>query len=194
MAVPKNDTVIAKAFAPLEITTERHRQFLEYWEEVSFDKGDFITEFGKVERYFYVVLEGVQAIYILTIHGDKKVIGFSFGGSFSGVYDSFLQEDASHYFVEALTPSRMVRMRKDQYDSLFDLYPEFEKWGRIVHQQLFIGRVKREIELTTMSAKERFDAFMARCPEPLKLIPQKYIASYLNMTPETFSRLRADFS
>jgi len=185
-----HQTVIAQAFRPLEITNERHGDFLGFWEEVRYSKGSFITEAGRVERYFYIVLEGVQAIYILTPSGDKKVIGFSFDGSFSGIYDSFLQNTGSHYFLEALTDSRMLRMNKEQYDSLFEKYPEFNEWGRIVHQQLLIGRVQREVELITMDAKQRFDVFMERCPEKLLTVPQKYLASYLNMTPETFSRMR----
>jgi len=186
--------VIKNAFKPLGISEERHAEFLDFWEEVEYSKGSLITEAGKVERYFYVVLEGVQAIYILTANGDRKVIGFSFDGSFSGIYDSFLQEKGSHYFLEALTDSKLMRMTKNQYDSLFDLYPEFNEWGRLVHQELLIGRVQREIELITMDAKKRFSVFMDRCPEKLLEVPQKYLASYLNMTPETFSRMRKQIS
>ncbi|XOV67415.1 MAG: Crp/Fnr family transcriptional regulator [Fluviicola sp.] len=186
----EHHNVIKKAFLPLEVVDDRHHEFLSFWEEVEHPKGKFLTEAGKMERYFYVVLEGVQAVYILTPSGDKKVIGFSFDGSFSGIYDSFLKQSPSHYFLEALTDSRLLRITKSQYDSLFELYPEFNVWGRLVHQELLIGRVQREVELITMDAKERFDIFMKRCPEKLLAVPQKYLASYLNMTPETFSRMR----
>lgn len=186
--------VIKNAFRPLEISEGRHLKFLNFWEVVEHRKGSYLTEAGKIERYFYVVLEGVQAVYILTPNGDKKVIGFSFDGSFSGIYDSFLKESGSHYFLEALTDSKLLRMNKEQYDSLFELYPEFNEWGRVVHQELLIGRVQREVQLITMDAKERFDVFMKRCPKKLLTVPQKYLASYLNMTPETFSRMRKQIS
>lgn len=186
----KHEQLIANAFSNIHLSAETHSDFFEMWEEVTFDRSDYITRFGMIERYFYIVISGVQAIYILSKDGDKQVIGFSFDGSFSGVYDSFLLEKPSHYFLEALTPTNLLRITKAQYDQWFELYPEFEHWGRIVHQNLLLGRVQREIELTTLSAKERFDIFMERCPDPLRTIPQKYLASYLNMTPETFSRLR----
>ncbi|MBO6515515.1 MAG: Crp/Fnr family transcriptional regulator [Bacteroidia bacterium] len=183
--------LLQRAFQPLDLNPASHPEFFKGWEEVQFKRSDFITESGVRERHFYVVVSGVQAIYIIGNNGDKKVIGFSFDGSFSGVYDSFLEESPSHYFLEALTPSTLIRTTLDDYNSWFTLYPEFNYWGRIVHQHLLIGRVKREIELITMTAKERFDAFIERCPAPLLTIPQKYLASYLNMTPETFSRLRS---
>ncbi len=185
------EELLKNAFRPLDLDAERHVEFFNCWDEISYDRNTFITESGNIERYFYVVISGVQAIYLLSKNGDKKVIGFSFDGSFSGVYDSYLYETPSHYFLESLTPSRLIRMKKGDYDRLFELYPEFDRWGRIVHQQLLMGRVQREVELFTMTAKERYDVFMQRCPEALMKIPQKYLASYLNMTPETFSRLRA---
>ena len=188
------EALLKNVFAPTELDLSTHAFFFNSWEEVEHKRGDFITEAGKVEKYLYVVIEGVQAIYILTPNGEKKVIGFSFDGSFSGVYDSFIKANESHYFLEALTPTRMLRMKREDYEQLFELYPEFNKWGRIAHQELLIGRVQREIELITLSAKERFDSFMKRCPDKLLEIPQKLIASYLNMTPETFSRLRASKS
>lgn len=191
---PEQISLVKNAFRPLDLSEERHADFFKVWDEVSFDKGSFITEAGRIEHYFYVVQQGVQAIYILTPNGDKKVIGFSFDGSFSGVYDSYLKQTPSHYFLEALTDSRLLRMHFDDYEKLFSCYPEFNEWGRIVHQELLIGRVQREVELITMTAKERFDCFMKRCPPALLQVPQKYLASYLNMTPETFSRMRASIS
>ncbi len=46
-------------------------------------------------------------------------------------------------------------------------------------------------EYRVLNSKERYISFMKRCPDELRIIPQKYLASYLNMKPETFSRLRA---
>jgi len=178
------------AFGSIDLSIEMHSDFFHDWEEVEYDRSEFLTQAGKVERYFYVVVSGVQAIYLLNQQGDKQVIGFSYDGSFSGVYDSFLLQKPSHYFLEALTPSRLIRMTKLKYDGLFEQYPEFDRWGRVIHQNLLLGRVQREVELTTLTARERYDLFISRCPEQLRTIPQKYLASYLNMTPETFSRLR----
>lgn len=186
----EHEQLLINAFRNIDLSVEEHPKFFQMWEEIEYDRSDFITSAGKIERHFYVVVSGVQAIYILTKDGDKQVIGFSFDGSFSGVYDSFLMEKPSHYFLEALTPTKLIRMNKQQYDQLFEIYPEFDRWGRIVHQNLLLGRVQREVELITLSAKERYQLFMDRCPEKLRTIPQKYLASYLNMTPETFSRLR----
>lgn len=189
-----HEELIINAFSPLHLSCASHPDFFEMWQEVSFKKHELITEYGKKEAFFYIVINGVQAIQLMSADGEEKVLGFSYDGSFSGVYDSFLQESISSYNLVALTNSKLLRVRKKDYDSWFEQYPEFDRWGRIAHQNLLMGRVQREVELISLSAKERFEKFMERCPDPLKLIPQKYLASYLNMTPETFSRLRAQIS
>lgn len=181
---------LKKVFPYVDFSGPLNYEFNTLWIEKSFKRNEFVTEAGQTERYFYFVLEGVQIIYIINRKGDKAILGFSYAGSYSGVYDSFLKNTASDYFLEAVLPSRMLALSQEKYHALFEKYPDFEKWGRHVHMDLFVGRVKREIELLTLSAEERFNTFMDRCPDILLTIPQKYLASYLNMTPETFSRLR----
>ena len=182
---------LLKGFKEIKVSTELQQEFEQVWKPVSFNRRVFITEAGRVERYFYYVLAGVQALYIIDRRGEKVVLGFSYAGNFSGVYDSFIHERPSSFFLEALTPSKMLAVSLNHYNSLFQKFPEMEKWGRIFYQNILLGRVSREVELLTLPASERYRQFMQRCPPELHLIPQKYLASYLNMTPETFSRLRA---
>ena len=187
---PAHIDLLKNAFLPVELSPENHPEFFTIWEEVSFDRNELITDQGKLESYFYVVESGTQMIYIQDQKGDQHVIGFSFDGSFSGVYDAFMSGNRSSYTLQTITESKMLRTNRAHFLRMFDLYPDFERWGRIVHMNLLIGRVNREVELITLSAAERFHSFQKRCPKPLTKIPQKYIASYLNMTPETYSRLR----
>ena len=181
---------LQRAFSSIDFTPEITDFFQKSWKERTFPRANLITEAGTVERYFYFVLEGVQAIYVINSNGDKVVLGFSYGGNFSGVYPSFLKGAPSNYFLEALTPSKLLGLTLEHFQHLYDQFPEFEKWGRLFCQNIILGRASREVELLTLSAEERYVQFMKRCPEQLLQIPQKYLASYLNMKPETFSRLR----
>ncbi|WP_422082966.1 Crp/Fnr family transcriptional regulator [Ulvibacterium sp.] len=180
-----------KGFFPqVHLGSEEESKFRSLWVLKSFNRSDLITEAGTTERYFYFVLEGVQALYILNERGEKVVLGFSYSGSPSGVFDSFIYKTPSFTFLEALKPSKMLAINWENYQSLFELYPDFQTWGHHFFRDILIGRLYREVELLTLSAEERYIRFMQRCPKELQVIPQKYLASYLNMKPETFSRLR----
>lgn len=182
---------LQQAFSEVNFTQVITEDFERLWVEKEYKRGELISESGKVERYFYYVLEGVQVGYIINTKGEKVVLAFSYNGNFSGIYDSFLRSEPSLYFLEALTDSKMLALPLSAYQFLFEHYPDFYRWGKNFIDSMLIGRGKREIELLTLSAEERYINFMRRCPKVLLQIPQKYLASYLNMKPETFSRLRA---
>nr|WP_299386415.1 Crp/Fnr family transcriptional regulator [Allomuricauda sp.] len=183
---------LKRFFPQVSFTSKEEAHFRSLWVERSFNQYDLITEAGAVERNFYFVLEGVQAIYILNEKGEKIVLGFSYSGSPSGAFDSFIKRTASDTFLEALKPSKMLAISYEDYQSLFEKNPAFYVWGHQFFQNILFGRLSREVEILTLTAEQRYIAFMQRCPDELKVIPQKYLASYLNMKPETFSRLRSN--
>ncbi len=182
---------LKKIFPLVSLTVDEERQFRTMWKLKTFSRSELITEAGNTERYFYFVIEGVQALYLLNQKGQKVVLGFSYSGSVSGVFDSFILERPSNTFLEALKPSKMLSISLANYTKLFELFPQFHVWGHHFFRDVLFGRLHRETELLTLSAEQRYIEFMRRCPDELKVIPQKYLASYLNMKPETFSRLRA---
>lgn len=156
-----------------------------------FAKEQIITREGEVEPYFYFILKGIHRLYYLTPSGEEVTLGFSFDDNFSGVYDSFVTQNQSLYYLQSLTESEVLAISHADMHYLFDAYKSFERWGRLFIQQILSGRGKREVELAVQSAQQRYDAFISRMPALLQTIPQKYVASYLGMTPETYSRMRA---
>ncbi|GAB4232654.1 MAG: Crp/Fnr family transcriptional regulator [Ekhidna sp.] len=185
-------TLIKSVFGKnMELSSEAFEFLKSSFEVKDFSARELITEAGDVEHYFYLVVSGVQAIYLITDKGEKVILGFSFQGSPSGAFDSFINETPSSLFLEALTSSRLLAMNRKSFTELFERYPSFYKWKSDFLETILLGRLSREVEMLTYSAKQRFDVFMKRCPKELLEIPQKYLASYLNMKPETFSRLRA---
>lgn len=183
--------LIKETFKGVEIPEERESEFLSFWKEYTFSKKEIITGMHDIEKKLYLVKKGVQVIYLWNRGGEMVVLGFTFDGSLSGVYDSLLTRTPSKYDLLALSDSELLGINYEDYLRLFDLASGFEKWFRLFNQSILFGRHSREVELLTLNASERYRAFMKRCPDQLKEIPQKYLASYLNMKPETFSRLRA---
>jgi len=161
-----------------------------YWRERSFGRGALITDVGQVEHWFSIVSSGVQRMYV-PHDGDEVCIGFSYGHSWSGVFDSYSTRTPSRFGLQAITDTVLLSIHRDDMDDLCRKVPTMERFGRLILEQLVVGRATREIELLTLSAEQRYRAVLERSPQLLQLVPQKDIASYLRMTPETFSRLRA---
>ncbi len=160
------------------------------WAPFRFEKGAFISKAGRVEDRFYIVQQGVQRLFVE--HEDSEIcLGFSYGHSWSGDYDSFVRQASGRFNVQAVTDSALVGIAYADLQFLYRTVPAMERFGRLILEELLVGRATREIEQIALSAEERYRRLVERSPQLLQLVPQKEIASYLRMTPETFSRLRA---
>lgn len=185
-------SLIEKVFNTYGTLNSEALEYLYVNHEVKeFNAHDFILEAGRIEKHFYIVISGVGMIYLNNRNGERVVLGFSFEGNFSGVYDSLLKQTPSVLFLEAISPMKVLAFSRETYLNLFEKFPAMMKWRALFFEGILLGRLSREAEILTQSAEERFLTFMDRCPEPLLQIPQKHLASYLNMTPETFSRMRS---
>ncbi len=163
----------------------------ECFQRKSCKSGETIVNKGSVEKHFYLVELGVQMLYIINKNGEKVILGFSFHPSPTGAYDSFLKQTPSQLYFEAITETSLWSINRKTFDEFNEILG-FMEWRAVFAERILFGRLQREVELTTFTAKERFEAFEKRMPNALQIIPQKYLASYLNMSPETFSRIRAE--
>lgn len=161
-----------------------------HWRQRSFSKGEVITATGQVEQWFSIVKEGVQRIFF-EHDGKETCIGFAYNGSWSGIFDSFVSRMPGRFVLQALTPSVLLSIDHASLQRLYGRIPAMERFGRLMLEEAVVARATREVEQLTMNAQERYLRLLRRSPHLLQLVPQKDIASYLGMTPETFSRLRA---
>ena len=175
--------------ARTDIRAEDFAAALELVNIKQFDKGEVITEMGKVENYVYFIIEGVTRSYFFK--EDKEIsLDFHFTGDFISVYESFLDRTPAGHAIEALTPLSMLRIRYENLAKLYEKAPKFEQVGRIMTEELFKKSSERLKDLLSLSATERYVKLLNAHPQYVQNIPLKYLASFLNITPESLSRIR----
>ncbi|OEK03228.1 hypothetical protein BFP97_17610 [Roseivirga sp. 4D4] len=170
-------------------TDEEFRLFARHWTPFSFEKNTIITDFGETEHYFYYVHKGLIRGYFLK-NGVEYNLGFSYDGEYSGVYDSFIAQQPSTWTLETISNSSGLRIEYNKLMELLDEHRLMERWIRLFYQQVLVGFGIFTKSILGDSAEERFNRLMNQSPHVLQMIPQKHLASYLGMTPETFSRMR----
>lgn len=184
------DAILKNAYTRyVDLDDASWQHVLSRWQKVDFKKGEFLIEQGQVEPYFYVVVSGVQRLFFDGAH-EEHTLGFSYDGSWSGGFASFISGLPSDFSVEALSDSQLWRIAREDYFNLYQEVPVLERWGRLILEELLMQRSIREQEMMSLSAEDRYKKLLERSRHLLQLVPQKHIASYLKMTPETFSRLR----
>ena len=159
------------------------------WQPFSAKRKTLLTHVNETERYLYFVTEGVQRAFYAGDDGKEATIVFTYPFSFSGVADSFLTQTPSKYFFETLTKSEFIRTNYQQIDELMKRHHNFETLIRKATSFSLAGVLERQIELQCFSAEQKFKTLLKRSPHVLRLIPHKYLASYLGIDATTFSKL-----
>jgi CRP-like cAMP-binding protein len=163
--------------------------FSSIWQVGEAKRKTILTAKGEIERNLYFITEGVQRAYYLTDDDKEATIVFTYPFSFSGVADSFLTQTPSKYFFETLTQSEFLKTSYSQVSMVLDRYPNFERFIRLATAYALKGALERQVELQTFSAEQKFTTLLTRSPQVLRLIPHKYLASYLGIDAATFSKL-----
>ena len=103
---------------------------------------------------------------------------------------SFITGEPSCYVLETIEPVTAYCLSKKDLEDLFLTDKKWEKFGRKIITAFFLQLEYQILDNIRYSTKERFINFMKHNPELVLRVPQKYLASYLEIQPETFSRLK----
>ena len=176
-------------FAVHPLSDDEWNDFAAIWQPGEAKRKTILTPRGETEKQLYFITEGVQRAYYLTPDDKEATLIFTYPYSFSGVADSFLTQTPSRYFFETLTQSEFLKTTYSRISTLLDRYPNFERFIRLATSHALRGALERQIELQTFTAEQKFTTLLTRSPQVLRLIPHKYLASYLGIDAATFSRL-----
>ncbi len=154
----------------------------------TFKKGHLITVPGQVQKELYFVKSGVQMSYFDAGH-KTHVVAFTYAPNVCAIPESFSLQTPSGYFLTCLTDSEMEYITHEELQKLFDESRALERLFRKMTEFVLAGMINRHIELHSLSMEERYKTFCRRSPHLLRLVPHKYIASYLGIDPTNFSKL-----
>jgi CRP-like cAMP-binding protein len=154
-----------------------------------FRKKEIITREKEVEDYFNFISKGLVRKYY---RKDSQEINtqISIEGHLILSQESFHSRTPSEYVIEAIEPSTLVSINYDNLEKVYSSSSAMERLGRMVITYSMIIKDRWQMQMVKMTPRERFLNFVERNPELMQRVPQKYLASYLNIKPETFSRFK----
>jgi CRP-like cAMP-binding protein len=154
-------------------------------------KKTVFLKINEIENHISFIESGVVRLFIPKENPEKEItFGFSFKNQFISAYDSFLTQQPSLYQLQTLIETTVLSI---SYNDLQEVYKKTtigNLIGRLTAERLFLIKSKREQNLLNLSAEERYIRLFKERPELLKIIPLKYISSYIGVTAQALSRIR----
>lgn len=174
----------------VDVSEDEFRQLIDPYITVrKFGKKQIITLEGTVENYFNFIIKGLARKYYKK-GKDEINTQISFEGHILHSQESFHSRTPSEYVVESIEPTTLVSITYDDLERIYARSQRMEHLGRLIITHTMVIKDRWQAQLVMHTPRERFIYFVNRNPELLQRVPQKYLASYLNIKPETFSRFK----
>ena len=173
-----------------EFTAQDLSGLLAYCEIRTFPKRAKLVQDGEVDDYLNLVLKGIVRKYI-RVNKKEMILQLATEGHVVGSEISFLTRQPSLVILETLEPTVMLSLRHDKMEKALEHFPHGERLGRLILTAMYVKKDDRRYLRAYKTTRELFQDYLSQHPHMLQRIPQKYLASYLNIKPETFSRMKS---
>jgi CRP-like cAMP-binding protein len=156
-----------------------------------FKKGQLIHNADTICTKSYFIQKGLMRVYFIK---DGKEISEYFSAENEWVNSprSFIQQKLDIYYIDTIEPTECFCLTVHDLVFLFDNFPEMERYARLSMGTAFGHYVERITSMRFTTAKEKYQHFCETYSDIYHRIPLGMLASYLGITQETLSRIRAE--
>jgi CRP-like cAMP-binding protein len=157
----------------------------------SWPKNEVIQKQGEIPRTLAFILKGAVRTYYLDEKGHEHTVSFTFENEPLVAFDSFANQTPSSVSAITLEPTDVIWTSHPEFFGFMETFPKYEPVIRHIMGQYMVLESEHSKLLRINPARDRYEALRLARPELITRVPLKYIASYIGMTLETLSRIRA---
>ncbi|MDJ1505885.1 Crp/Fnr family transcriptional regulator [Xanthocytophaga agilis] len=163
---------------------------LSYFEERELESGEYFLTIGNVCNEIGFICSGVVRTYLLSEGGEEVTRYFFRENQFIVDLESYYSRKPSTYPLQAVVKSRINCIRHKDWEKLTETIPQLFILTKVLSEALLLTKLKDTDFLNFGTATDKYREFIRRYPDLALYVPQQYIASYLNITPQSLSRIR----
>lgn len=123
-------------------------------------------------------------------NGDEKTCDISFENNWVTDFQSFIYETPAIMNLQAMEETTVYFIKKQNLYDLYKQYPNYESFGRLMAENVAQRATEIAMSLSSEKPEERFQNLLIKQPDLFQRIPQKYIANFLGISPESISRIQ----
>jgi CRP-like cAMP-binding protein len=176
----------------ISFTDEQFKAIGDLYTPKKISKGTILLREGEVCQHNFFVTRGCLRSYVVDKNGKEHIIQFAPENWWISDQNSLLKQEPAMFFIDAIEESEVLLSERDFNEKFSAILPNGGQMMQTLFHNSFKAMQKRVINLLGASAEERYLEFIKLYPTVALRVPQKMIASYLGITPESLSRIRKD--
>lgn len=175
----------------VSLNEEQMELALSFYKPSTHEKFDHLVSQGEVGQHMNFVSKGCLRIYFIREDGQETTRHFAFENQFATGLASFITETPSLENIQVMEYSNLLRIKRKDFYYLLNIIPAWEKFYRFYLENAYINNLEIFQREVTKDAELRYKELLDRNPHIVQRLSNKVVASYLNMTPETLSRMKS---
>ncbi len=175
----------------ISISKDLEKELISISKEVSVPKNTILIKDGERCRNLFFIEKGLLRGYYYD-SGKEITHWFAKEKEFATSFYSFITNEPSPETIETLEDCQLTQISHSDLQNLYSKFPETERIGRIITETYYIDLEERILNIQFKSAKERYQNLIEKNSSLLQRASLGQIATYLGITQETLSRVRAE--
>ncbi len=175
----------------VSLTPEEQTHFLSLTETKSYKAKTILLKEREVCTHSFFVTKGILRSYTMDENGVEHVLSFACPGWWIADMYSYLSQRKGQLYIEVNEDAEVILLSKENQEQLYHTIPKMERFFRILIENSLVANQQRLIDNLTFTAEARYDKFTKKYADLIHCLPQKQIASYIGVTPEFFSKMKA---
>lgn len=153
-------------------------------------KREFYLRSGQICKAKAYLNKGCIRNFVVDDKGHERILFFAFEDWWVGDFESYYSGQPGTNYVQALEDCEILTISKDKFEKLEEEIPKLKQWYTIKMVPAASASKKRIEELKTLSPEERYKSLLEKQPFVFQRVPLQYIAAFLNIEPQSLSRMR----
>ncbi|CAM1365353.1 Crp/Fnr family transcriptional regulator [Tenacibaculum xiamenense] len=175
----------------VSLTETEIETFYSYLKPKTISKKSFLLKAGRYCKSRYFITKGCVRLFYIDNKGNEQIIHFAIDNWWTTDYESLINNKPSTLNIQAIEDTELLELPQETFDDLCKKVPKIERLFRKIMEKTYIATQKRIEYIYSLKGEEQFRLFISKNPEFSRRVPQYMIASYLGMSPEFVSKVRA---
>jgi CRP/FNR family transcriptional regulator len=178
-----------RAICP-NITDDDLSQYASKSTRQELNRKDIFLQSGKTQKSLGFIAKGLVRSSFVDNDGNEITVGFYAEGEYATHYPAFVTQQPSKYSIQCLEPTTMICISYEDLQWIYENLPSFEKYGRLVAEEVLKRQQSRIESFIFQTAEERYVDFIKCHSDLFNRISVSHLCSFLGIERQSLTRIR----